>query len=99
MGQDYHINIYYSEEDQGYIADIPDLKFCSACGDTPQEALEELLIAKQAWLEVAQSTGKPIPVAKYKNFLAERAKKGSWENFQNVLSKVSDREPETWDRI
>ncbi|AFZ46707.1 hypothetical protein Cyast_0734 [Cyanobacterium stanieri PCC 7202] len=34
-----------------------------------------------------------------KNFLAERAKKGSWENFQNVLSKVSDQEPEKCDRI
>jgi len=28
--KDYHINIFYSEEDEGYIADIPDLKFCSA---------------------------------------------------------------------
>lgn len=34
-----------------------------------------------------------------KNFLAERAKKGSWEIFQNVLTKVSDQEPEKWDQI
>lgn len=34
-----------------------------------------------------------------KNYLAERGKKGSWENFQNVLSKVSDQEPEEYDRI
>ncbi|WPF89364.1 hypothetical protein VKI21_18485 [Cyanobacterium aponinum UTEX 3222] len=46
--QDYHINIFYSEEDQGYIADIPDLKFCSAYGETPEEALQEVLIAKKA---------------------------------------------------
>ncbi len=32
--KDYHINIFYSEEDEGYIADIPDLKYCSAFGDT-----------------------------------------------------------------
>ncbi|WP_324282254.1 type II toxin-antitoxin system HicB family antitoxin [Cyanobacterium aponinum UTEX 3221] len=44
----YHINIFYSEEDQGYIADIPDLKFCSAYGETPEEALQEVLIAKKA---------------------------------------------------
>ncbi len=49
--KDYHINIFYSEEDEGYIADIPDLKYCSAFGDTPEEALREVLIAKSAWLE------------------------------------------------
>ncbi|WP_017295315.1 type II toxin-antitoxin system HicB family antitoxin [Geminocystis herdmanii] len=63
--QDYHINIFYSEEDQGYIADIPDLKFCSAYGDTPEEALQEVLIAKKAWLEVAKEKNKPIPLPKY----------------------------------
>ena len=44
--KDYHINIFYSEEDEGYIADVPDLKFCSAFGETPEEALKEVLIAK-----------------------------------------------------
>ncbi|HID05850.1 MAG TPA: type III-A CRISPR-associated RAMP protein Csm3 [Armatimonadetes bacterium] len=34
--KDYHINIFYSEEDGGYIADIPDLKACSAFGETPE---------------------------------------------------------------
>ena len=34
--KDYHINIFYSEEDRAYVADIPDLKFCSAFGDTPE---------------------------------------------------------------
>ncbi len=42
--KDYHINIFYSEEDEGYIADIPDLKFCSAFGETPEETLKELQI-------------------------------------------------------
>ena len=60
--KDYHINIFYSEEDEGYIADIPDLKFCSAFGETPEEALREVLIAKSAWLEVARAEGKPIPL-------------------------------------
>ena len=48
--KDYHINIFYSEEDEGYIADIPDLKYCSAFGETPVEALQEVLVAKSAWL-------------------------------------------------
>lgn len=51
--KDYHINIFYSEEDEGYIADIPDLSYCSAFGQTPTEALQELEVAKQAWLETA----------------------------------------------
>ena len=51
--KDYHINIFYSDEDEGYIADIPDLEFCSAFGKTPEEALAELKIAKEIWLETA----------------------------------------------
>ncbi|MDO8744864.1 MAG: type II toxin-antitoxin system HicB family antitoxin [Candidatus Brocadiaceae bacterium] len=59
--KDYHINIFYSEEDKGYIADIPDLKHCSAFGETQEEALQEVLKAKEAWLEAARTTGKSIP--------------------------------------
>jgi predicted RNase H-like HicB family nuclease len=64
--KDYHINIFYSEEDEGYIADIPDLKFCSAFGETPEEALRQVQIAKKAWLEAAQAEGKPIPPPRYR---------------------------------
>lgn len=69
--KDYHINIFYSEEDEGYIADIPDLQFCSAFGDTPEEALKEVLIAKAAWLEAAQTEGKPIPLPAYRPEMME----------------------------
>ena len=64
--KDYHINIFYSEEDGGYIADIPDLEACSAFGDTAEEALREVQLAKQAWLEAARSAGKPIPQPRYR---------------------------------
>jgi len=64
--KDYHINIFYSEEDGGYIADIPDLESCSAFGNTPDEALQQVEIAKIAWLEAARAEGKPIPQPKYK---------------------------------
>jgi predicted RNase H-like HicB family nuclease len=66
MMSDYHINIFYSAEDEAYIADIPDLKYCSAHGDTPQEALEEVLIAKAAWIEAAQANGRPVPAPRYR---------------------------------
>jgi predicted RNase H-like HicB family nuclease len=64
--KDYHINIFYSEEDAGYIADIPDLEACSAFGATPEEALAELKKAKTAWLAVAREQGKPIPSPRYR---------------------------------
>ena len=65
--KDYHINIFYSEEDEGYIADIPDLKACSAFGKTSAEALKQVEIAKRAWLEAARADeGKPIPKPKYR---------------------------------
>ena len=64
--KDYHINIFYSDEDECYIADIPDLKFCSALGDTPEEAIREIMIAKSAWLEAANHTGKTIPKPAYR---------------------------------
>jgi len=63
---DYHINVFFSEEDGGYIADIPDLKSCSAFGDTQEEALREVLIAKEAWLAAAKKHRKPIPPPRYR---------------------------------
>ena len=59
--KDYHINIFWSDEDGGYIADIPDLVACSAFGATPAQALAELENAKKAWLDAARAEGKPIP--------------------------------------
>jgi predicted RNase H-like HicB family nuclease len=64
--KDYHINIFYSEDDTGYIADIPDLEACSAFGNTPEEALKEVQIAKEVWIEAARAEGKPIPRPKYR---------------------------------
>lgn len=63
---DYHINIFFSDEDGGYIADIPDLDSCSAFGETPEEALAEIVKAKAAWLDAARSSGRPIPEPSYR---------------------------------
>ena len=64
--KDYHINIFYSEEDGGYVADIPDLSCCSAFGQSAEEALAEVLRAKAAWIEAARAEGKPIPLPTFK---------------------------------
>jgi predicted RNase H-like HicB family nuclease len=63
---DYHINVFWSDEDGCYVADVPDLRYCSAFGDTQEEALREALIAKKAWLEAARETGRPIPEPRYR---------------------------------
>jgi predicted RNase H-like HicB family nuclease len=64
--RDYHINIFWSDEDGCYVADIPDLRFCSAFGETPEDALREVLAAKRAWLESARERGDPIPEPRYR---------------------------------
>jgi predicted RNase H-like HicB family nuclease len=71
--RDYHINIFWSDEDEGYVADIPDLVSCSAFGTTPEEALAELAIAKAAWLEAARAEGKPVPPPRYRPVIYEAA--------------------------
>lgn len=64
--KDYHINLFYSDEDGGYVADIPDLKYCSSFGETPEEALKEVLKAKEAWIESAKANKKPVPPPNYR---------------------------------
>lgn len=64
--KDYHINVFYSDEDDCYIADIPDLEGCSAFGATAEQAVHEVEVAKQLWLEAAREIGKPIPEPTYR---------------------------------
>lgn len=71
--KDYHINIFWSDEDGGYIADIPDLETCSAFGKTPEEALAEVEIAKDGWLTAARERGKPIPEPRYRPLIYQIA--------------------------
>jgi predicted RNase H-like HicB family nuclease len=69
----YHINVFYSEEDKCYIADIPDLKYCSAHGSTPEEALHEVLIAQELTLESMREARMHVPKAKYRPAVYELA--------------------------
>ena len=71
---DYHITIFYSEEDSSYIADIPDLEACSAFGDTPEIALAEVKRAKAAWLAAARDSGRPIPPPRYRPLIYQVAR-------------------------
>jgi len=71
--KDYHIDLFFSEEDGGYIADIPDLAHCSAFGATPEAALRELKKAKSAWLAAAKAEGKSVPPPRYRPVIYQLA--------------------------
>lgn len=61
----YAIIVFWSEEDGAWVADVPDLKSCSAFGDTPEEAVAEVRTAMEAWLSAARDAGHPIPAPRY----------------------------------
>ena len=71
----YAIEIFYSEEDEGYIAVVPELPGCSAFGETPEEALKEVQIAIELWLEAAKKIGREIPKPMGKELLREIVEK------------------------
>ena len=64
--KNYHINLFYSPDDGCWIADVPDLKYCSAHGETPEDALREIKVAMKLWLTTARQHRKPVPRASYR---------------------------------
>jgi len=69
------IEIFYSEEDEGYIAVVPELPGCSAFGKIEEDALTEVKIAIELWLDVAGKEGREIPVPQGKELLVELHRK------------------------
>jgi predicted RNase H-like HicB family nuclease len=57
----YPIDVFWRDEDNAWVADVPDLAYCSASGETPHEAVAEVEVAIEAWLEAARSSGRPVP--------------------------------------
>ncbi len=66
MNIHYHINLFWSAEDNCWIADVPDLKYCSAHGATAEEAAREIEIAMRLWLDVAAERGEAPPEPRYR---------------------------------
>ena len=60
----YEIILYWSQEDDGYIAEVPELAGCMADGKTPVEAVKNAEVVIQEWLETAVRLGRPIPEPK-----------------------------------
>lgn len=69
----YHINLFWSDEDQVWIADVPDLVYCSAHGATAEDALREVQIALALWLECQRAQGLPLPEPRYRPASPSRA--------------------------
>ncbi|BBD64739.1 hypothetical protein NIES4072_15970 [Nostoc commune NIES-4072] len=57
----YEIILYWSELDQAFIAEVPELTGCAADGDTYQEALHNVELVMQEWIETAKDLGRPVP--------------------------------------
>jgi predicted RNase H-like HicB family nuclease len=62
----YAITVFWSSADDCWVADVPDLRPCSAHGETEEEALAEAKTAIRLWLEVAREDGLPIPEPRYR---------------------------------
>jgi predicted RNase H-like HicB family nuclease len=60
----YEMIIYWSEEDQAFIVEVPELPGCVADGETYQEAVQNAEIIIQEWIETAKELGRPIPEPK-----------------------------------
>lgn len=60
----YEIIIYWSKEDKAFIAEVPELPGCAADGSTYQEALANVEVIMQEWIETAKELGRPIPEPK-----------------------------------
>ena len=66
----YPIVVAWSEEDRVWVADVTDLKYCTAHGDTPEEALREAVIARTLWLRAAREEGIALPAPTVPDVLA-----------------------------
>jgi predicted RNase H-like HicB family nuclease len=62
----YHINLFWSDEDRCWIADVPDLRPCSAHGNSRQEAIANIHDAIEGWLAVARDRNMDIPEPRYR---------------------------------
>lgn len=61
MSATYPIEVHWSAEDGAWVADVPDLPFCTAHGPTPHDAVAQVEQAVEAWLEAARAANRPVP--------------------------------------
>ena len=64
MKPKYEVILYWSEDDQTFIAEVPELPGCAADGATYQEALSNAEVIMQEWIETAKEQGRTVPEPK-----------------------------------
>ena len=69
MSLRYEIIIYWSEEDEAYIAEVPELPGCMADGSTYEEALRNIEVISREWIDTARELGRPIPEPKKRKLM------------------------------
>ncbi len=69
MTNKYEIILWWEEADNCYVAEVPELPGCMAHGDSEEQALKEIKIAIELWIETAQANNEPIPKPKGKKLI------------------------------
>lgn len=86
----YEVIIYWSRDDESYIAECPELPGCAADGKTQEEALYHLLEAIQLWIKVAEEEGRTVPEPKGDRLMyAKRKERISSYNFHSLTEGAS----------
>ncbi|MDD5143969.1 type II toxin-antitoxin system HicB family antitoxin [Methanoregula sp.] len=67
----YAIEIFYSDDDNGYIAVVPELAGCPAFGESEEQALQEIKTAIELWLSTARKLGREIPTPRGRGVLRD----------------------------
>jgi predicted RNase H-like HicB family nuclease len=85
----YHIDIFWSDEDGGYIANVPDLRYCSAFGESYEEALREVLVAMKLHLDTLKELGRELPEPKSRRVVGVRADMSDPSGIVQIVEEVA----------
>lgn len=87
----YAIEIFYSKEDEGFIAVVPELAGCSAFGPSEEKALEEVKVAIELWIKAATSEGREIPEPHPEHYVSRLSEK-VWDAVDGTgaLNRLND---------
>jgi predicted RNase H-like HicB family nuclease len=86
----YSIIIFWSEEDEAFLAKVTELPGCMAHGETREEAMQEIKIAIGNWLETANALGREIPKPMHFTDFEKMADQGGEESLKEIEARFPD---------
>ena len=96
MAYQYALVIWYSEEDEAYLVDVPELPGCMADGETIEEAIHAAQAAIQMWVEAARKLGRPVPRSARSRgevqYLLEFGQPATWAEIERQMEGASESE-------